>query len=73
MTTAFVDKLAADFELRITRRVPNPAFKKNSSYNNEPMFLEHEVTLVTLDAEQWQRVQSVIVEALTPTSPELGT
>jgi hypothetical protein len=65
--------MTADYELRITRRAPNPDYRAKSSYNSEPQFLEHNVTLVTLDADQWQRVQRAIVEALTPAKPELGT
>ncbi len=58
--------LPAEYELRIERRVVNPEWSpKRGPYDREvEPYLERAVTNVTLDPEQWRKVQAAIVEAL---------
>jgi len=58
--------LPAEYELRIERRVVNPEWSpKRGPYDREvEPYLERNVSLVTLDPDQWRKVQAAIVEAL---------
>lgn len=54
-----------EYEVRIARRIANPNYREDSSlHQTSQRFIEQDVTIVTLDAEQWKAVQAAIVEAL---------
>ncbi len=61
-----VPVLPAEYELRIERRVVNPEWSpKCGPYDREvEPYLGRAVTTVTLDPDQWRKVQAAIVEAL---------
>ena len=51
--------------VQITRQVPNPDYPtKSVHYSEVGQFLSREVTTVTLDSDQWRKVQAAIVEVL---------
>ncbi len=59
-----------EYVISITRQVANPKFKQRKSFSDnrgederEP-YVERIVTSATLNAEQFQKVQRAIVEAL---------
>lgn len=54
-----------EFEVRIARRALNPNYREDSAlHQTSQRFIEQDVTIVTLDVEQWRKVQAAIVEAL---------
>lgn len=55
----------ADYELRIERRTANPTWREDSAlHHTSSRWIEQQVTLVTLNEEQWRKIQAAIVAAL---------